>query len=142
MTKGEGAAAGRKVEGKSPKNFHTRFGTIFSRGGMWYSLLVLPSLQAEEKEVALEDMRIKVYDFTLNSAEKVGGRDAKVVRYRFGEGGACPDDAEVTLWIDAKSLLPLKRTFITKLDVMRVTEVYSEFKLDPKLDAGVFVIPK
>jgi outer membrane lipoprotein-sorting protein len=52
------------------------------------------------------------------------------------------DDAEVTLWIDAKTLLPLKRTVVTKRDVVHLTETYRDFKLDPKVDAKAFELPK
>jgi len=102
----------------------------------------LPHLQAEGKEIALDQMRIQVSDFKSGPAEKVGGREAKVVHYRFGEGDMGPDDAEVTLWIDAKTLLPLKRTVVTKRDVVHLTETYRDFKLDPKVDTKAFELPK
>jgi outer membrane lipoprotein-sorting protein len=142
VTKQGPSAGGKKVVGKAPKNFHAVFGTTLSRGGVWFSLLVLPHLQAEGKEIALDRLRIQVSDFKSGGAEKVGGRDAKVIRYRFGEGGMDSDDAEVTLWIDAKTLLPLKRAMVTKRDVVHLTETYRDFKLDPKVDAKAFELPK
>jgi hypothetical protein len=46
----------------------------------------------------------------------------------------------MTLWIDAKTLLPLKRAYV--LDNMRIVENYHEFRLDPKIDAKAFELPK
>jgi outer membrane lipoprotein-sorting protein len=142
VTKQGPSAGGKKMVGKAPKNLHTVVGTTLSRGGVWFGLLMLPHLQVEGKEIAVEELRVQVSDFRSGGAEKVGGRDVKVVRYRFGEGDRGPDDAEVTLWIDAKTLLPLKRTVVTKRDVVRLTETYSAFKLDPTIDAKAFELSK
>ncbi len=48
-----------------------------------------------------------------------------------------PDDVEFTLWIDSKTVLPLKRVLVMKRDGVRITEIYTEFKLDPKVDTGL-----
>jgi hypothetical protein len=80
----------------------------------------------------------------LGAAEKVGGRNAKVVRYWFGDrvkGGV-----EVTLWVDAKTQLPLKR--VVDLGKNRgvvsgiITESYHGFALSPKIDRKAFELPK
>jgi outer membrane lipoprotein-sorting protein len=142
VTKQGPSAGGKKVVGKAPKNFHAVFGTTLSRGGVWCGLLVLPHLRAEGKELAPDQLRIQVSDFKSGGAEKVGGRDARVVRYRLGEGDGDQDDAEVTLWLDARTLLPLKRTVVTKRDVVHVTETYRAFRLDPTVDAKAFELPK
>jgi outer membrane lipoprotein-sorting protein len=133
--------SGGQSEWETPRNFHRLLGTLVSRGGMGFTVLVMPYLRAEETENAPENMRIKVYDFKMVAAEKVGGRDAKAIRYKFGEGKGCRDDEEITLWIDAKSLLPLKRTFVLRFEGVRISETYSEFKLDPKIDAEAFELP-
>jgi outer membrane lipoprotein-sorting protein len=101
----------------------------------------LPYLLAEKKESALDQIKIKAYDFKSGAAEKVGERDAKVVRYRCGQGDGCPGDEEITLWIDAKTLLPLKRSFVLKRDGVRIVENYTEFTLEPKVDAKDFDLP-
>ena len=82
-----------------------------------------------------------VYDFKTSAAEKVGERQARVIRHRLGKGGN--DDAEITLWIDAESGLPLRRVFaLPKGEKLRITETYTEFKLNPKIDARAFELPK
>ena len=83
-----------------------------------------------------------VYDFKAGAAEKVGERQAKVLRYRFGKGGK--GDAEIALWIDAENGLPLKRVFSNPIGVFqgRFTETYSEFTLAPKIAEKAFELPK
>ena len=85
---------------------------------------------------------MQAYDFTLGGAEKVGGQEAKVLRYRFGKGGGCRGDEEMTLWIDAKTLLPLRRSFVLKNGGVRIVEAYDAFTLDPKIDTRAFELPK
>ena len=89
-----------------------------------------------------EETRMKVYDFEAGAAEKVGERQAKVIHYRFGKGGN--DDPKVTVWIDAKTGLPLKRSLLIhpESEKIRITEAYREFELDPKIDAKTFDLPK
>jgi hypothetical protein len=63
------------------------------------------------------------------AAEKVGGRDARVISYLWG-------GQRITLWLDNKTLLPLKRVYT--LEKMHITEIYTAFNLDPKIDARAF----
>jgi outer membrane lipoprotein-sorting protein len=103
----------------------------------------MPYLKGPDGEFKLDDEGSKMvaYDFKLLAEEKVGTRQAKVVRYRFGKGGPCPGDEEVTLWIDGKTLLPLKRSFALKNGGARIVENYHEFRLDPKIDSKAFELP-
>jgi outer membrane lipoprotein-sorting protein len=80
---------------------------------------------------------MSVSDFKAVAPEKIDGRDTKVIQYRFGEPG---DNSEepITLWIDAKTMLPLKRVISLKFENLHITEYYTDFKLDPKLDANAF----
>src|SRR5439155_25776486 len=92
-----------------------------------------------------EGSRMQVYDFQMAPAEKIGEREAKTVRYRYGKGGGGRDDAKVTLWIDAKTLLPLKRSVVVQRsenERLTGTDIYHEFKLNPKIDAKAFELPK
>ena len=61
---------------------------------------------------------------------------------RFGKGDGCRHDEEITLWIDAKTLLPLKRSFTLKIDMIPISETYDRFVLDPKIEARAFDLPK
>jgi hypothetical protein len=78
-------------------------------------------------------------DFRAGAPEKVRGRMARPVTYRFGllqgdeEGSQdVSRTSEVTIWIDTKTLLPLKH--VIALEGHRFTETYTEFTLDPKIE--------
>jgi outer membrane lipoprotein-sorting protein len=83
-----------------------------------------------------------VRDFEAGAAEKVGEHQAKVIRYRVGKGGN--DDPIVTLWIDSHTGLPCKREVsgLPEKENFRITEHYSEIKLDPPVNAKTFELPR
>src|SRR5262249_14870829 len=110
-TSGRKHSRRRVSEWETPKNFHAQLGALVSRGGLWYSILVMPYLQGAGIDPDDEGSKVNAYDFKLAGTEKVGKREAKVLRYRFGKGGPCPGDEEITLWIDGNTLQPLKRSF-------------------------------
>jgi len=76
------------------------------------------------------------------ATEKVGERQAKVVRYRVGKGGN--DDPKVAVSIDAETGLPLKRVLFAhpEGEKILIAEAYGAFKLNPKIDAKAFELPK
>jgi outer membrane lipoprotein-sorting protein len=78
--------------------------------------------------------KVEPSDFKAGATEKVGGRDARVVRYEW-EGLA------VTVWIDPKTLLPRKRVVVWEKENLHITETYTEFTLDPRIDARAFELP-
>jgi outer membrane lipoprotein-sorting protein len=138
--------AGGQSEWPTPKTFYAVLGSTVSRGGVWFTVLLLPYLRGgeggEEIDPDAEGSKMHAYDFKLAGAAKVGGRQARVLRYRFGKGGGCRDDEEMTLWIDAKTLLPLRRSFVLKNGGARISETYDAFTLDPKVGADAFELPK
>jgi Tol biopolymer transport system component/outer membrane lipoprotein-sorting protein len=80
----------------------------------------------------------EIWDFRAGAAEKVGGRDANVVHFKM-PSGMRDKDAAFTVWIDAKTLLPLKRVIVLDpTSKATITETYKEFTLDPEIDAGAF----
>src|SRR5262249_13579552 len=83
----------------------------------------------------------RLTDFESRPMDKVGGRDAKVISYRvlLHPGGDC----DITLWIDAETLLPVKRAFAGdgKEGPFAITEA-CRFNLSPKIEAGTFTLPK
>jgi outer membrane lipoprotein-sorting protein len=78
-------------------------------------------------------------DFRMGADEKVDGRPAKVVHYRLGPKGT---GTAYTLWLDSKTLLPMKRYSVLDENPSTVTEVYREFTLEPKVDVSAFDLPK
>ncbi len=141
-----GMEEGGESEWQTPKNFHRVLGSTVSRGGVWFTMLLMPYLRGEagRSEIDPDDegSKMHAYDFKLVGDARVGAKNAKVVRYRFGKGGPCPGDEEITIWINARTGLPLKRSFILKNGNLRIVENYREFRLDPKIDAKAFELPK
>ena len=134
---------GGQSEGEIGKGFHALLATTLTRGGVGLTVLALPTTTGADGTIDPDtpESKMTVYDFKAGAAEKVGERQAKVLRYRFGKGGN--DDGEITLWLDAENGLPLKRVFaLPKGEKIRITESYSEFKLNPKVDAKAFALPK
>jgi outer membrane lipoprotein-sorting protein len=52
--------------------------------------------------------------------------------------------ARMSVWIDTKTQLPSKRVVAVEEDgqKFRITETYSTFAIDPKLEPKLFEIPK
>jgi outer membrane lipoprotein-sorting protein len=137
--------AGGHTEGGTAKGFHALLAVTLSRGGIC-TTVGLPGLVGGDGDGEIDpdkpDSKMTVHDFKAITAEKVGERQAKVVRYRFGKGGN--DDPKVTVWIDAETGLPLRRVYLAHPGSakIRITESYSEFRLNPKVDAKAFELPK
>ena len=138
-----GVRTGDKTDQPTPKHFHTPLCYTLTRGCVWYTVFSMPYLITGQGETKpdREESRMRVYDFKLAGTEKIDGKDAQLIRHRMGDGSD-RFDPEVSVWIDAKTLLPLRRTFVLKSQGVRVTEYYAEVKLDPKVDAKVFEAPK
>jgi outer membrane lipoprotein-sorting protein len=71
----------------------------------------------------------------------VGDSTAQVVTYQLDFNGK---SAQMSVWIDTKTQLPLKRVVAVDQDgqMFRITETYSTFAIDPKLDPKLFEIPQ
>jgi hypothetical protein len=93
----------------TPKNFHNLASIFVSRLGVFPTFPGIPFVVAEADKVGkVEGSKLHAWGFETGAAEKIDGRDAKVVRFKVGEKGD-RDAGAVTLWIDSKTLLPLKR---------------------------------
>ncbi len=87
--------------------------------------------------------------FKLGKKEKIGGKETQAVEFKqtskAGRGKA--DKGEtilVTVWIDVKTNLPLKRliTFKEFQDSFTITETYTNAVVDAAIDADKFALPK
>jgi outer membrane lipoprotein-sorting protein len=80
--------------------------------------------------------------FELAGKDKVGKREARVVKFRLGPKDE-KDGMTAKLWLDAKTDLPLKLALAGgKSDVREVTETYTEFAIGPELDKKLWELPK
>jgi outer membrane lipoprotein-sorting protein len=88
------------------------------------------------------DKLLPVSDIKLGKKEMVGSRETQVVTFKMTPPNR--DPLNVTLWIDTKTLLPVKRSvFIDLKDAkVNVVENYAEFTLNPTFDAKMFELPK
>jgi outer membrane lipoprotein-sorting protein len=117
---------------RTPKKLHDHIVRMVSRLGVLPNVWRMPVsfVMAAEGTKDQLDMR----GWQLRATEKIGAREAKVVRYK------TDDDSTFTVWIDAKTLLPLKRVsvFSPGSGGFTATEIYTPFTVDPRIDAGAF----
>src|SRR6266498_551937 len=117
-------------EGPLPKKLHDRLSAMTCRLGLMGGVIfVVMRRGGEEAEVDVEAM-MPVTDFKREAGEKVRGRDTTAISYT--TAGRGKDKARVTLWLDAKTLLPLKRVLVGGGE--RITETYKEFNLNPTIE--------
>ena len=89
----------------------------------------------------------KASEFKLGKKEKIGEREAQVIEYKLAYEEAAKETPDLSLseklWLDVETHLPLKRVVVGKLKKeFTCTEEYSEFTLNPKVDAKLFELPK
>jgi outer membrane lipoprotein-sorting protein len=107
----------------------------------------------EPKKEFKIDEHFKVFDFKLGKKEMVDKQEAQVVQYTLKEKGTLelkePKEGkvEVSVWIDTKTLLPLKRIITIMMDDMddkkaTYTETYTRQEVDGKIDPKQFELPK
>lgn len=139
----DGASAQMAMLGKSkevpvPKNLDRLLRMAAARAGLFG---VTTMAFRPKKDGDLDpDKLLRISDFKAEAGEKVNGRDTKVVKYKLDIEGE-PKSAQVTLWIDAKTLLPVKRTIRPEGEGM-VTENYTEMAVDAKIDPKTFELTK
>ncbi|HEU4339725.1 MAG TPA: hypothetical protein VFS19_06625 [Planctomycetota bacterium] len=117
-----------------PETFGKLMRASLARGGF---LSALEFADRESKAKTDPEEAYKVTGFKMEAREKVGDREAQAVSYTVTRKGR---DAAATLWIDISTQLPLKR--VLKVDTVTLTESYSDVRVDEKIDAAKFEIPK
>jgi outer membrane lipoprotein-sorting protein len=96
----------------------------------------------EKEEPKLDDL-YQISDFKLGARQKSGSREILIIDYKIGFRGA-KEKGLITLALYADSMLPQKRIF-TITDAahkVRIIETYSEFTVDPMLEAKQFDLPE
>jgi outer membrane lipoprotein-sorting protein len=136
-----GTADKQPSERPTPKYLHRGLALTLARLGLTAGLRpfrLRPSAKPDDPE---PDRQITLSDFKMGPAEKVEEREARVIRYK-ASGPAAPGPVEVTLWLDARTGLPLKRVLSLEKFKARITETYREFHLNPKVNPRVFELSK
>ena len=134
-----GVGGGQRGGGAAPDHFSEMLGTVLSRVGLIGGLKAHPRRGKDEKAPDLEKM-YGLSNFKAGKAEKVNGRQATVVHYDLKVHDK--DETRVTLWLDADTGLPLKRTITADGGKMHLTETYKEFNVNPTVDDKTFELSK
>jgi outer membrane lipoprotein-sorting protein len=120
-------------------NFYKTLAALTARGGMLLPVFV--SVGAKDDDSDEIDKVLPLSAFKLGGKEKIGKVDAQIIEYTIAFDGK--DKAKVKLWLDAKTMFPVKRHMAPEgKEGTFLAEAYSEFVLDPKLDAKLFELPK
>jgi hypothetical protein len=136
-----GTADKQPPEQPTPKHLHRALALTFTRLGLTAGLRPFRRRPGAMTGAEEPDRQLILSDFKLGPAEKVEERAARVLRYKVS-GPAAPGPVEVTLWLDARTDLPLKRVLDLEKYKARITETYKEFHLDPKVKPRVFELPR
>jgi outer membrane lipoprotein-sorting protein len=140
---GDIAGEAGKPPRDTPKKFFEVTIDFFKHGGP-VAGYVFSSSGGEGKETFA---RFKPSAFKLGQKDKLGERKAQVIEYKLTledpPKGAEKLSLSEKLWLDAETNLLLKRVFTGKLKKeFTYTETYSEFTVNPKLDAKLFELPR
>jgi RNA polymerase sigma factor (sigma-70 family) len=158
---------------KTPPKLNADVGLVLARCGGLFAFSTLRDLVAQNQITDL-DTRLRASSFKLGAKEKIGKNEAQVIEYKtldilgmrpgipkkdeFGNNedqitdyttldihGKQGAKANVELWIDLNTKLPLRRRLAFDIKEGKeqtiLTEIYSEFTLNPALDAKSFEVP-
>ena len=105
----------------------------FLRAALAASGLVIPMHLAAHMEKPKEfniDKEFKVSDFKLGKKEKIGDHDAQIIDYNLQVKDRT-ETIPVSVWVDTKTDLPLKRILTTTKGKEKVTITKTYSKLNP-----------
>jgi hypothetical protein len=134
-----------RLNDQTPKQLTEIVLSSVTRGGVWLTMAELLEKQdpaTESKDFDLEKS-LAVSDFKLGTKEQVAGREAQVIEYKVK---TADEPLVMTVWIDVRTDLPLKRVVKGKdkdgpYQVL-MTETYTKVGVDEKIDDKVFEVPK
>jgi outer membrane lipoprotein-sorting protein len=132
-------ASGKEREAPLPGDLSDKLRMLLSRVGatMGTSLALLRKKGGEYIKGADLDKLLRLSDFRSGKDVRIDGRPARVLEYKVTLEKK-EQVLSVRLWLDARSLLPLKREvqMETGAGPGRAVETYSEFKLGPEAKAS------
>jgi outer membrane lipoprotein-sorting protein len=128
------------------ENDQDKWRGYIARSGVVASVLLMAERGPGDAEKGPFDLdkAMGVKDFKLGAKEKVGGREVQVVEYTAQVDKEVK--AKVSVWIDTRTNLPLKRVLEAGLEggkeMARFVETYSNFSVDGRISEKLFEIPK
>jgi outer membrane lipoprotein-sorting protein len=131
-----------KVQPKvdTPKQLGDLLRAGITRAGVLSTIVLRGDPMAKEFKI---DEVFKVSDFKLGKKEKIGAAEAQEIQYALN-GTGMDTPMTVSVWVDTKTNLPLKRVMSTTLMGNKImsTETCPKMTLDPKVDPKKFELPK
>jgi outer membrane lipoprotein-sorting protein len=105
--------------------------------------VVQPGQKPDDSEYRIDE-RFPVTQFKLGKKEKVGDQEAQVIEYTLTMAGGRKETLAVSVWLDTKTQLPLKRILAATIDdkKMTISETFTKLDLDAKIDPKQFELPK
>lgn len=105
--------------------------------------ILLPQMPLPDVKAADGKDRYSVSDFRLGNKEKVGDRETQRLEYQLVVNGH-PGTFAVTVWLDSKTDLPVKRVVTFRMPGYGATLTEGKMKLtlNGKVDAKKFELPK
>lgn len=124
-----------------PKRFGEAVRVSFTRCGLLAPLLIMG--KAGDNEFKADDV-YQLADFKLGMKAMVGQDEAQLIEYTLTIKKPKELTVMTSVWIDTKTHLPLKRvTHGTTAELkITLTETYSKWSLDEKIDPKQFELPK
>lgn len=124
---------------KAPANLHTAFVASLGREGILMFVMshVAGGTLAENLRDDLDRKQAAPTGLKMRAPEKVGETDTQVIEFRIKLRGD-EDEVTVSLWLDAKTDLPVKRALKSKRGPATLSETYEDVKVDGVIDAGQF----
>jgi outer membrane lipoprotein-sorting protein len=125
-----------------PKWLHEAHRAAITRAGLLEPAFVVQPPGQKDTEFQLES-KYQVADFKLGKKEKVGEQEAQVIQYTLKATGTRVTFA-VSVWVDTKTQLPLKRVLSGMMGDQKITvnETFTKLDLDAKIDPKQFELPK
>jgi hypothetical protein len=128
---------------KVPKDLSERMLGAVTRAGVYAPTFLAVRTEPGEDPPFVLDKELAVSDVELGKKEPVAGREAQIVDYTLTMRWV-KEPLAVSIWIDVKTSLPVKRVirFGEGEERTTVTETYTTFVPDVKLPDNAFEFPK
>jgi outer membrane lipoprotein-sorting protein len=114
-----------------------------TRTGVFVPMFLLLEGPGEKREPFDIDKEYSVSDIKLGKKETASGKQTQTLHYKLTTKAA-KEPLAVTVWVDVKTHLLVKRVVTVKVDkeMFTITETYTKPALDQKIDAKEFELPK
>ena len=130
----------------TPENMGKHVLTGLARGGIFVPMYLAVETSVDGEKPRKVDLAesLKVSGLKLGKKDKVDGKEAQALEYLLTVASAGELKLNTTVWVDAKTRVPLKRLLTAKIgdQALSVTETYSKVEMDEKIDPRTFELPK